>query len=485
MLAQAFALPMVPSLLLAALAMATSPAAVLRVANELQSSGQVTERLFHLTACNCVLSLFVFKAIVGYWVLASAGSASEAVWNSLVVIGVSVSIGAAFGVAVPALLRQLGNIDRNATVAFAAATLLLTAVTHAFKFSPLLAALAFGLVARHRRVDSLAGAAQLRHPGRPADRAVVRLCRRPRLTGSQVRSRTSRWHWPSWHAASGWSKTLATTTVFARPSGVSWRKGALTGLAMMPMSGLRHPVARADATPASSTLLDQVAGLMQRSSCCSRSLARCLRAGRWSGPAKRISQRRAAEACPSERVQGQRMALSMGVELELQLVNSDRLRPLFLGQRPAPPARRTIRFPGDVKPEITESMLEISTAVHHPPRRAAWRSCAHIRDALGPRRRPPQRRPSAAVARTLSSAGSERRIFRQAALQSSYRSLYGYLAKQFTVFGQHIHIGCTSSANEASLPAAFIEPLRAALHRTVGVFALSSRGSTPSSTRHG
>jgi len=256
MLAQAFASPMVPSLLLAALAMATSPAAVLRVANELQSSGQVTERLFHLTACNCVLSLFVFKAIVGYWVLASAGSASEAAWNSLVVIGVSVSIGAAFGVAVPALLRQLGNIDRNATVAFAAATLLLTAVTHAFKFSPLLAALAFGLVARHRR--AILSQAQ-RNFGTLGDLLTVLLFVfvAASLDWQQVRS--------------GLALALAvitlrlvvkmaTTTVFARPSGVSWRKGALTGLAMMPMSGLvivlleqtRHLKLYA---------LDQVAGL--------------------------------------------------------------------------------------------------------------------------------------------------------------------------------------------------------------------------------
>ncbi|WP_374680716.1 cation:proton antiporter [Accumulibacter sp.] len=255
-LAQAFALPMVPSLLLAALAMATSPAAVLRVANELQSSGQVTERLFHLTACNCVLSLFVFKAVVGYWVLASAGSAFEAVWNSLVVIGVSVAIGAAFGVAVPALLRQLGRIDRNATVAFAAAALLLTAVTHAFKFSPLLAALAFGLVARHRR--AILSQAQ-RNFGTLGDLLTVLLFV---FVAASL-------DWRQVHnglmlalavIALRLAVKMAATTLFARPSGVTWRKGALTGLAMTPMSGLvivlleqtRHLKLYA---------LDQVAGL--------------------------------------------------------------------------------------------------------------------------------------------------------------------------------------------------------------------------------
>ena len=256
MLAQAFALPMVPSLLLAALAMATSPAAVLRVTNELHSAGQVTERLFHLTACNCVLTLFIFKAVVGYWVLASAGSAFEAVWNTLVVIGVSVAIGATFGVAVPALLRQLGNIDRNATVAFAAAALLLTAVTHAFKFSPLLAALAFGLVARHRR--AILSQAQ-RNFGTLGDLLTVLLFVfiTASLDWQQVRNGLTL---ALAVIAVRLTVKMAATTVFAHLSGVSWRKGALTGLAMTPMSGLvivlleqtRHLKLYA---------LDQVAGL--------------------------------------------------------------------------------------------------------------------------------------------------------------------------------------------------------------------------------
>ncbi|MEF8724431.1 glutamate--cysteine ligase [Candidatus Accumulibacter phosphatis] len=137
-------------------------------------------------------------------------------------------------------------------------------------------------------------------------------------------------------------------------------------------------------------------------------------------------------------------SLSMGVELELQLVNwtdfdlsgsaSDLLH--LLGHK---------TFPGDVKPEITESMLEISTAVHH--RHAELLAqLRDIRDALvrtgdrlniavcGGGTHPFQR-------------WSERRIFPNPRF-NQLSTLYGYLAKQFTVFGQHIHIGCTS-ANEA------------------------------------
>lgn len=233
-LARAFSIAPVPALLLSALAMSTSPAAVLRVANEVGSSGQVTERALHLTAVNCVLSVLTFKAVVGYWLLASIDSAFGAIWNSLGEFVVSVAIGGLFGVAVPALLRQIGDVERHATAAFAVATLLLTALTHALAFSPMLAALAFGLVARHRRVilskaqsnfgtlgDLLTVllfvfvAASLDWRPAPTTIGMVLAIVLVRLT----------------------VKTAA-VTLFARLSGTTWRKGALTGLAMTPMSVL-------------------------------------------------------------------------------------------------------------------------------------------------------------------------------------------------------------------------------------------------------
>ncbi len=232
MLAQGFAVPVVPSLLLAALAMSTSPAAVLRVANELRSSGQVTERLLHLSAFNCVLAVVVFKGVVGYWLLAGAGSVFQVVWNSLVVVAVSAGIGTLFGVAVPGLLRSIGSVERNATVAFAISALLLTALTLAFNFSPLLAALVFGLVARHQRV--ILSQAQ-RNFGALGDLLTVLLFVfvAASLEWKQVVTGTG-----LALAVVGVRLVVKTvsTTVFARLSGITWRKGALTGLAMTPMS---------------------------------------------------------------------------------------------------------------------------------------------------------------------------------------------------------------------------------------------------------
>jgi carboxylate-amine ligase len=134
-------------------------------------------------------------------------------------------------------------------------------------------------------------------------------------------------------------------------------------------------------------------------------------------------------------------ALTMGVELELQLVNptdfdlsasaSDLLHLL---------ERR--EFPGDVKPEMTESMIEISTDVHtcHAELLAQLRLSRDTLVAAGDR-----------LNIALCGGGThpfqrwfDQRIFANPRFEK-LSVLYGYLAKQFTVFGQHVHIGCASA----------------------------------------
>jgi len=132
--------------------------------------------------------------------------------------------------------------------------------------------------------------------------------------------------------------------------------------------------------------------------------------------------------------------LTMGVELELQLVSlsdfdltassPDLLH--LLARKP---------FPGHVTPEITESMIEINSDVHtrHGELLAQLRE---TRDTLV----------RAADTLNIGICGggthpfqrwSERKIFSKPRFKE-VSALYGYLAKQFTIFGQHVHIGCAS-----------------------------------------
>ncbi|MEO8059002.1 MAG: YbdK family carboxylate-amine ligase [Burkholderiales bacterium] len=137
---------------------------------------------------------------------------------------------------------------------------------------------------------------------------------------------------------------------------------------------------------------------------------------------------------------GKSNALSLGVELELQLVNTvdfdltstanDLLE--LLSRKP---------FPGTVTPEMTQSMIEIATGVQtrHGPlldelrgmRDTLVKACDRLNiDICGGGTHPFQR-------------WSEQRVFAKPRFEQ-ISQLYGYLAKQFTVFGQHVHVGCAS-----------------------------------------
>jgi len=129
--------------------------------------------------------------------------------------------------------------------------------------------------------------------------------------------------------------------------------------------------------------------------------------------------------------------LTLGVELELMVLNTNDYN---LTRGASDLLRRLTKVPdaGEVKPEITESMIELNSAVHvrYDLLLAELR---RTRDAVVTE--------AARLNLAISGGGahpfhkwSERRIFEtERFLRVS--QLYGYLAKQFTVFGQHIHVG--------------------------------------------
>jgi glutamate---cysteine ligase / carboxylate-amine ligase len=134
-------------------------------------------------------------------------------------------------------------------------------------------------------------------------------------------------------------------------------------------------------------------------------------------------------------------ALTMGVELELQLVHA----------REGTLARGAVDLIGvlhkkahlqeRIKPEITESMIELNSGIHshYDPLLAELRE---LRDALCQAGDKLNIGIAGGGAHPYS-AWKDRRIYpTERFLNNSH--LYGYLAKQFTVFGQHVHIGCPS-----------------------------------------
>lgn len=140
-------------LIIAALAVSASPAGIMRVANELRGAGQVTERVMHLCAINCLVAVMLVKMVMGYWMLSTSGDWVAAGVSSLYALLIAVSLGGALGVLVPWLVRSPEVRSNSATVLFALSVLLLTAISYLLNVSPLLAALSFGIVARERRVQ--------------------------------------------------------------------------------------------------------------------------------------------------------------------------------------------------------------------------------------------------------------------------------------------------------------------------------------------
>jgi Kef-type K+ transport system membrane component KefB len=225
-----FGQPMPHALLLAALAVASSPATLVRVVTESRSSGQATERLLHLATLNTVLAVFAFKIILGWAVLQTSGNIWNAVYSSLVVLTASVLLGIAAGMLAPALLRLTRRASQDSTLAFTIVLLCLVALTYALKLSPVLTALTFGLSARHRRLvlnSSQRGFGAL--GGLLSILLFVYI--------------SSRLEWR--HVMAGMTMALAFVAVrqsakiigislFAHVSGIHWRKGLLIGLACAP-----------------------------------------------------------------------------------------------------------------------------------------------------------------------------------------------------------------------------------------------------------
>jgi glutamate---cysteine ligase / carboxylate-amine ligase len=130
--------------------------------------------------------------------------------------------------------------------------------------------------------------------------------------------------------------------------------------------------------------------------------------------------------------------LTLGVELELQLVDLSDFD-LAAGALDLLTLLEKQSVPANVSPELTESMIEIGCGVFEH-----WwqlRDCLQqVRDHLV----------EAADWLNLGICGGGTHPFQRWQKRKIFSNerflkvseLYGYLAKQFTVFGQHIHIGC-------------------------------------------
>jgi len=148
-------------------------------------------------------------------------------------------------------------------------------------------------------------------------------------------------------------------------------------------------------------------------------------------------------------------SLTVGVELELQLIN---LQDFNLAMEAEDYLRRLseVPHPGEVKPEITRAMVELNSSIHISYK-SLLAELRHLRDIVAEEARKTHI--------GICGGGTHpfqkwkyQRIF-QTERFASISEQYGYLAKQFTVFGQHIHIGCPNGNDALYLCHAFVRYL--------------------------
>jgi carboxylate-amine ligase len=132
--------------------------------------------------------------------------------------------------------------------------------------------------------------------------------------------------------------------------------------------------------------------------------------------------------------------LTLGLELELQLVN-------MRTQNLSPCAKKIIReiqkssFKDNIKPEVTQSMIEINSSIHYKPstlHRELNLICQYLKHITSKENV------------NLCGGGThpfqnwmDRKIFPSERFRDISKK-YGYLAKQLTVFSMHVHVGCPS-----------------------------------------
>ncbi|MGN4063334.1 cation:proton antiporter [Burkholderia gladioli] len=230
--------PAMVSIVLAAIAVATSPAMAIQLKTELRAEGQVSQRLLTLTALNSVYSVVLTKLLTSWLHQEEYGNVFATILQPIYLIAGSLILAYLLARACRYLFRHIAPAmrDEHSFVALFGLVVLAIAVAQALKLSTVLTLLLAGIIVKNLEV-------------------------RPQL-------------WPEHFGTAGWLLTvilfvltltsftwhdLATgglvavvliltrlvaklvgVVAFAKKSGINVKQGVALGLSLMPMSALAY-----------------------------------------------------------------------------------------------------------------------------------------------------------------------------------------------------------------------------------------------------
>jgi Kef-type K+ transport system membrane component KefB len=135
----------------AAIAITTSPAIMVRTIAESRARGQVTERLLLMTALNCIYAVVFHKLAVAFMHGEAGTSFIHAVLQPLYLIVGSALLGWLFGITFERIHRHLGRHEESFSFILFGMITIATIVASTLMLSPILILLAAGLITRYRR----------------------------------------------------------------------------------------------------------------------------------------------------------------------------------------------------------------------------------------------------------------------------------------------------------------------------------------------
>jgi Kef-type K+ transport system membrane component KefB len=228
--------PWLSAAVVGTVAMSTSSVIVLTSVHEIESRGQVTERLLMMTAINSVVAvvgLKVLRVAMASDATAPVDEGIQAIVSALRVIGGSFLLGVAVGFAMDRLSPLVR--DTPATPVLQIALVITASMLAAqWKLSPLLTLLVAGMTARARMKHSLTVEPHLGSVGAVLN-VLLFICL------GLLFSLDGGWTlWP-WMLAIVVARLLGTGVAvgaLARVSGLGWQQAAALTLALQPMSSL-------------------------------------------------------------------------------------------------------------------------------------------------------------------------------------------------------------------------------------------------------
>ena len=223
-----------PAALIASIAMATSPAVLLSVTRELRTQGQVTERTLLLSALNSIYAVVLSTLLLGVARGDTGSDLGDVLLQPAYLIVGSLAL-AALGARLFLLVLSFVGRDRAAQILVMLAVVwVVFAIATALRLSPLLALLACGAFVRTFDRGRLLTTTEF---GLASGIALVLFFA---LSAATIDFDTLAFGGlpAAVLIAVRVAAKVAATTAFGPWTGVTWRKGLMTGLGLLPMSAL-------------------------------------------------------------------------------------------------------------------------------------------------------------------------------------------------------------------------------------------------------